>query len=124
MKNEIKKGFQWGYQLGFVLLLFLPLTFGVSATLQKEGRAYPPPQPSIVSLSSGSVSFEWAPVSGATGYKVYYIRQESMLTSQEQSTDNKPDFSGLPAGTYTFYFKSVFGTESSEYVVIDDLVIT
>lgn len=124
MKNEIKKGFQWGYQLGFALLLLLPLTFGVSATLQKEGRAYPPPQPSIVSLSSGSVSFEWAPVSGATGYKVYYIRQESMLTSQEQSTDNKPDFSGLPAGTYTFYFKSVFGSESSEYVVIDDLVIT
>ena len=124
MKNEIKKGLQWGYQLGFALLLFLPLTFGVSATLQKEGMTYPPPEPSIVGQSSGSVSFEWAPVSGATGYKVYYFRQEAMFTGPEQSTDNKPEFSGLPAGTYTFYFKSVFGSESSEYVIIDDLVIT
>ena len=123
MKNEVKKGLQWGYQLGFLLLLCLPLTFGVSATRAYEGKAYPPPEPSIISQSSGSVTFGWAPVSGATGYKVYYLRKEASFTSQEQNTNTEPNFSGLPAGTYKFFFKSVFGNESSEYIIIDDLVI-
>jgi hypothetical protein len=123
MKNEIKKGLQLGYQLGFVLLLFLPLTVGVSATRANEGRNYPPPAPSIVSQSAGFISFGWTPVSGATGYKVYYVRKETSLCSQEQNTGSEPFFSGLPAGTYKFFFKSVFGSESSDYIVIDDVLI-
>ncbi len=73
--------------------------------------------------SQGSVSYSWNSVSGATVYKVYYVRLSDSYTSPVYSTSSTyMPFSGLTAGTYRFYFAPVCGEDTLEYIA-DEVVI-
>lgn len=121
MINEVKKVWQRGGHICLFLLLMLPAKIGVSA---KSGDEYPPPIPSITNQGSGTISFAWDAVEGAISYRVSYYRKESSYNSSVTNTGSTNiTYSGLSAGTYNFYFKSVFsGAQSSDYV-IEDVVI-
>lgn len=84
-----------------------------------------PPSPSVTSQSSGSVSFAWGGVLGASGYRVWYHRREDNYTSSQVPTTNTYiSFSSLPAGTYTFYFVTDCGSNDlSQPAIIDDFII-
>lgn len=124
MINEVKKVWQRGGHICLFLLLMLPATISVSATRIHSGDEYPPPIPSITSQGSGSISFAWDAVEGAISYRVSYYRKESSYSSSVTNTGSTNiTYSGLSAGTYNFYFKSVFsGAQSSDYI-IEDVVI-
>lgn len=84
----------------------------------------PPPSVSVTDYSSGSVTFTWPPVDGVTGYEAYYVRQEDNYVSSPVTTgSNMVSFFNLPPGTYHFYFRTICGGETSNYVVEEDLVM-
>ncbi len=121
MKNASKKN--WLGVLPLFLLLPLPapkqekLPEPVSATVTCL-----PPEANVTNHGSGSASFAWDAVDGATEYKIYYTRQEDVYTSSPVTTGGTSfTFSNLPAGTYDFYFCTVCGGGSSSNFVIDDL---
>jgi hypothetical protein len=73
--------------------------------------------------AQGSASYSWGAVSGATAYKVYFVRLADNYTSQEITVSGTSHtFTGLASGTHRFYFAPVCGSGTLEYVV-DDLVI-
>ena len=121
MKNAIKAG------LAGLFSLFLVTTFAmpgapvnmnpVSVTVTCPG-----PNVSITSQSSGSISFAWDAVSGATGYKVWYIRNGSDGSQEFGTGSTTMSFSNLPSGSYDFYFETVCA-EGGGYVIIDDIMM-
>lgn len=83
-----------------------------------------PPDVQVTTQTYNSVSFAWNAVLGASAYKVRYYRQGDHYTSSETTTEyNSIVYSNLPAGTYVFYFSTVCGGESSQEVVVDDLIL-
>jgi hypothetical protein len=73
--------------------------------------------------SQGAVYYSWSAVSGASGYKVYYVRLSDGYTSPIYSTSaTSIYFSGLSAGSYKCYFAPVCGSEPLEYIT-DELII-
>ncbi|MEI6410570.1 MAG: hypothetical protein WCR52_14365 [Bacteroidota bacterium] len=126
MKNEIKQGFQLVLKLTIVLLLLVPAVPGISSNVTPVATelACPTPNVSKTGQGSGSISFAWGPVSGAASYNVWYVRKDNNTSSAVFNTaTNSFTFSGLEAGNYRFYFSTVCADGSSEYVIIDELVI-
>ncbi len=74
--------------------------------------------------SQGTVYYAWDAVSGATAYKVYYVRLSDGYTSPVYTT-NTPSyyFSGLSSGTYRCYFAPVCGNGTLEYITDDSIII-
>lgn len=73
---------------------------------------------------SGSVSFSWFSSSEATQYKLWYVRQADGYTSSPVfTTASSYTFSGLAAGTYSFYFVKQCGGEESNIIGIDDITL-
>jgi len=121
MKNKVKKSWQWYATL--VLVLLIPILSGFTNPPIVE-TSCPVPQVALTSQSTGSASFSWNAVSGASGYVVFYIRQGDNYTSQQTYTTNRTiSYSGLPSGTYNFYFATVCGSENSEVIIIEDLTL-
>lgn len=121
MKKKVKKN--WSWCLNIVLVLLIPVISGF-ANLPAVDSICPGPQASVTSQSTGSVSFAWNAVSGASDYVVYFVREGDNYTSQQIYTSNTSiSFSGLPSGTYNFYFATVCGGEYSEVIIVEDLVI-
>ena len=121
MKTEVKKNWQWYSKI--VLVLLIPIVSGFTNPPVIESTC-PGPHVSVTSQSTGSVSFTWNAVSGDSEYIVFYIRQSDNYTSSQIYTHNTSiTYSGLPSGTYRFYFATVCGSEISEIIIIDDLVL-
>lgn len=121
MKTEVKKNRQWSATIVWVLLISIISGFTNPSAIEPT---CPGPHVYVTSQSSGSVSFSWNTVSGGSEYVVFYIRQPNSYTSQQTYTYNTSiTYSGLPSGTYSFYFAAVCGGELSEIIIIDDLVL-
>jgi hypothetical protein len=120
MKNASKHG----KQALATLLLFFGLLATSFSTAPGEGSSCDAPAATVTAQGSHSVSFSWNAVSGATGYRVWYVRQEDNFTSQETSTSGTSvNFSNLPSGKYSFYFVTDCGGETSEAIILDDLLM-
>ena len=123
MKNASKKSWLTALPLLFGLALLAPLA---SAFTVPPGTCVTcnPPSVTVGEKSAGSVTFNWAPVSGATAYRVYYSRLEDSYTSAPVSTGNTSiGFSGLPAGTYKFYFCTVCEENTVSSFILEDLLM-
>lgn len=120
----MKKGWQGCITLGLWLLLFLPTTSDVSAADAIRLTCPTPTGMSVTAKTSSSVSFAWNTMSGASGYQVYYVRLADSSTSSVMTTGSPAiTVSGLAPGTYRFYFATVCDSGTSDYVVLDDIVI-
>lgn len=123
MKHEIKKSLFVAVALTLLFSMFLPLRIGLAAALP-EGQTCDQPSAYVTMQSTNAVSFAWDAVSGATEYRVWYVREQDNYTSEVTSTGNTNiTYSNLPAGTYRFYFTTVCGMVSSGSYVIPDLII-
>ena len=75
-------------------------------------------------ISQSTVSYSWSPVSGATAYKVYYVRLSdgytSAVTTSSSTTYTSPQ---LAAGGYRFYFAPVCGSGTLSYIA-DEVIIS
>lgn len=121
MKNVVKKNWQQYFKI--VLVLLIPIVSGFTNAPVIESTC-PGLQVSMTSQSSGSASFSWNAVSGSSEYVVYCIKQGDNYPSRETHTRNTSvTFSGLSSGTYNFYFATVCGTELSDIIIIEDLVL-
>lgn len=124
MKHAIKAGLAGLFSLFLISVFAMP---GIPARVNPVAVdvSCPAPNVSITSQSSGSISFAWDAVSGATGYKVWYIRNGAD-GSQEYGTSNTTfNFSNLPSGSYDFYFETVCsgGGGGGGLVIIDDILM-
>ncbi len=121
MKNKVKKNWQWCLNIALVLLI--PIVSGFTNLPAVETNC-PGPQAFVTSQSTGAASFSWNAVSEASEYVVYFVRQGDNYTSSQIYTSNTSiSFSGLPSGTYNFYFATVCGNGSSGIIIIEDLVM-
>ena len=123
MKKQTKvQHFAWFKGLLFTILLlsgatgftstpdFRPLSC-IIENLQRTGP------------SQGAVYYSWSAVSGASTYKVYYVRLSDGYTIPTYTISaTSIDFSGLSAGSYKYYFAPVCGSEPLEFIT-DDIVL-
>jgi hypothetical protein len=111
-----------------VVLLATTLTQPLSAFSANPGAIActcdPPFDLSIAGISSNDVSFSWSSNEQGASYKVWYYREEDNFTSTERITGNLHiEYTGLPAGTYTFYFATVCEGGTSQSIIVDDLIM-
>lgn len=123
MKKQIKiQGLAWFKGFLFTILLlsgatgfthtpdFKPLNC-IIENLQRTGP------------SQGTVAYSWDAVSGASLYKVYYVRLSDGSTSSIYSTSSTSiNLTGLSSGAYRCYFAPVCGNGPLEYIT-DDVII-
>lgn len=109
-------------KLIFYFLLAMPLLFSFSDSKITEITCPTPTNGRVTFKSSGSISFEWDDCSCTSPtYKIWYHRSGDNYTSPEYSTNqNYYNFTNLPAGKYTFYYKTVCVGGESNFVVIED----
>lgn len=122
MKNASKRNWLVLSNAFLLLLLIAPAVSGWSSRPKAEISCE---APSVVKTahSSGYISFSWTAVPGME-YKTWYVRLSDNYTSQElTSYSASVSYSGLPAGSYRFYFQTICGEGGSSYVVIDDLMM-
>ncbi|MBI1227819.1 MAG: hypothetical protein GC192_21470 [Bacteroidetes bacterium] len=121
MKNASRIGKQ---ALATFFLLFGLLAFGFSAPSTIPDCNCTAPTVTITAQASNSVSFSWGAVSGATAYRVWYVRANDNYTSSETTLGSTSiSFSSLPQGIYNFYFVTDCGEESSAIIITDDLIM-
>ena len=108
-------------KLLFFLALFLPFTFGFSMPeVENLTTCSDPANVSVVSKTSSSISFDWDDCGcGQTEYRVYYVQGE-YVSPESSTTSSSFTYTGLSAGTYSFYFYTVCGAEVSGFVVLED----
>ncbi|MBI1224633.1 MAG: hypothetical protein GC192_05305 [Bacteroidetes bacterium] len=111
-------------KLFFLLLFALPMAIGFAmppvATLDCTCDA--PTNVHKTSYTTTSATFSWTAVSGATGYKVKYVRQSDAYASPEWTTTSTSyTFTSLTPGAYKFYFATDCGEEVSGFIIIDDI---
>ena len=104
-------------------VLFLSFSFSAANNPTTEVSC-PQPVVSLDSQSEGAVSFSWNAVTGAVGYNVKYVRDDTYNSGVFYTTSTSISFSSLPAGTYDFYFETVCSGGSSGYIIWEDLIIT
>ena len=114
------KNWQGYFKLCFLLILLVLVTAGVSATSVPLSDS--PPNVSLVSQGSNYVTFTWPPVTKALYYEVHYVKNGAPSRVFNVSGTTIP-FTGLSAGTYDFYFRTIFEDKASEYVIEEDLII-
>ncbi len=124
MKNAMQTGLQAGLKIMLFLFLLLPASGSEAAIMGDPVTVCPTPSPYKTSQATSTVSFSWAPVSDGANYQAYWVRTDINQTGSVQTTDNTSiTFLGLDSGHYRFYFATNCGTESSSYVIIDDIYI-
>ncbi len=112
----------------FKLLVFLSL-FQLSA-LDFGASAKPAPItcPNVTDLqktgqTSNTITYAWSNAYSGAQYRVWYTRQADGYTSSFQYTYSlSHTFTGLSAGHYTFYFQTLCGEESSNYIGVEDVI--
>ncbi len=104
---------------------FLLTMLFASATPQSPETSCPAPSNvQVTGTGSGSISFDWDNCNCfSTGFTVKYLRHSDGYTSPEVFvTSSDYTFSGLQAGTYTFYFKTKCGGGESGIIGWEDLI--
>ena len=123
MKKCLKIGLHPILRVFLILTLLAPATSGFSNTPINPVTC-PGPQASITSKSSSSITFGWSAITGAVSYSVWYHRREDNFTSSVSNTGaTNITFSGLPPGTYDFYFVTNCSSETSDIIIIVDIVM-
>ena len=123
MKNASKKGWQVLIPVLLLLSMFAPQPAAFSAATE-PAVICPAPNVSITEQTLTSIHFAWDQVSGGAVYRVWYVRQEDNYTSSQVTTGgNSISFSGLPAGTYDFYFVTVCTGETSTNYIFEDILM-
>jgi hypothetical protein len=124
MKNEIKVTRQAWFKGLVLALLLLPGVTGFSAPPMLQPVSCPIQNLTKTDQSTGYVSYSWSQVSGATEYRVWYVRTNDNYTSSVYSTGSTNiSFSSLPAGSYRFYFAAVCGQETLDFILDDVLML-
>lgn len=122
MSIHFKRLWPWYFKVS--LFLLFPLLLGFLPPPTDHETTCPGPQVSVSSQGSGEVSFSWNAVSGASGYVVYFVREDENYTSFPIFTQNTSIvYSGLPSGRYNFCFATVCGSEYSAIIIVEDLVL-
>ena len=124
MKNAGKKNWLSSFFIFFGLALLATTGSAFTERAPTSDVSCTPPQATVSDQSSGSVTFTWGAQSGAISYQIYYTREEDSYTSTPVTTGNTYiSFTNLPAGTYDFYFRTNCDRESSDYIILDDLIM-
>lgn len=109
------------------LLLFTALLYFTPLAHSEPQHAIfncPEPQPSVANQTANTITFSWAPVTGAVQYKTWCHRHGDSGPSQQFSTGNTQfSYSGLPSGTYDFYFVTECADGYSDIVIIVDIIM-
>ena len=105
----------------FVLLLSFS-TVIYSHQAADQNTCPPPSNIAVTSQTANSVSFDWDDCGCAVAaYRVYF--EKGGLNSPEYSVINSDiSFSGLPSGSYRFYFYTVCGGAVSS-IIIDEIIL-
>lgn len=112
-----------GLALAGCLFLALAMSFS-SFTAAACSCSNAPANVVKTSQSISSVAFAWDAAAGATAYEVWYVRQGDSYTSSPITvTSTSASFTGLAAGQYVFYFRTVCGIEKSDSIIFEDLII-
>lgn len=124
MKKETKvQRIAWIKGLLFTLLLLCGAT-GFSHTTDLKPLGCILENLQRTGPTQGSVYYSWSAVSGATVYKVYYVRLSDGYTSSVYTTSSTSIyFTGLSSGAYRFYFAPVCGDDPLEYITDDVIII-
>ena len=71
------------------------------------------------------ISFSWDTCNcDETSYKVYYWKKGEASPGPDNFTTNTSyPFTGLSTGTYNFYFQTICGSETSGFVIIEDIIM-
>lgn len=78
---------------------------------------------SVSTRSSGSIGWTWSGSESATGYEVWFHKEDGDYTSAHYNTTNESyTYSGLAPGRYTFYFRAVCGGQISSFIGVEDIV--
>ena len=121
MKRTNQKIWKHVFQIVFLIAFMAPVTTGFSTPNSIEITCGSPTV-SITSQTSSSVSFAWNAVSGATIYKIWYVRNGSDGSGEFFTSGTSMTFNNLQGGSYRFYFQAICSEGSSE-ITIEDLVI-
>jgi hypothetical protein len=85
------------------------------------------PTPSSVTKTaqtSSSASFAWEGGGAGVTYKVWYVRKSDGFASQEVvANGNAVSFTGMQAGTYTIYAKTICEGGEVQSIIWDDIII-
>ncbi|MFN0214595.1 MAG: hypothetical protein ACKVT2_10105 [Saprospiraceae bacterium] len=71
--------------------------------------------------TTNSISYTWN--DDGAEYKLWYTRAEDNYTSSFfYAYSTNYSFTGLSAGSYTFYFQALCGAETSGYIGVEDII--
>jgi hypothetical protein len=109
------------------ILFFAPMSLDLSALPTTTANDCACPTVSNVQKTgstSHSLSYAWTGSGQANQYKIWYVRKSDGYTSADFYTStNSYTFSNLQAGQYTFYFVAICGTESSDFIGVEDILV-
>lgn len=121
MKNALCKSLPGLFSLLFLLNLSNPVRAGVPPTPEVT---CPTPEVSITEQAASSVTFSWNAVSGATQYRIWYVRREDNYTSSVITTGGTSvTFSNLTSGTYDFHFQTSCGGDGNSAIIIAEIMM-
>lgn len=118
--------YQFKFALAFGLMwVCTPTIFAVPQPMTTTfAQSFTCPQPSISVKGVGVGTANFEVLSGGGSVQYFFVCKESALSSATQTVGNGSlELSGLPAGTYIFYFKSVCSGEQSDWFKTEDLII-
>lgn len=121
MKFYLKNSWKQAITFALALTFLAPLTNSATVTFITP-TSIAASGVRITSQTSTSVSFEWDAISGATGYIVWYQRNDNYTSGNFETSTPNISFSGLQPGNYTFHFKVIINGTSSEFTG-EDLVM-
>jgi fibronectin type 3 domain-containing protein len=84
-----------------VLLIFAQLVFPLANALASSNNMLPPSNLAAQLVTPDDVKLSWSSVFGATGYKVYEIKEGQLLVHGTASTTSYA-LNNLPEGSYTY----------------------
>jgi len=100
------------------MFLVLPVSSGLETTCPSPTNVH------VVSKNGGTITFDWNDCGCVLNdYKVKFTRISDSYTSPEYSAGTSDyTYSSLPSGSYVFYFWTECESESSEAIVIEDVI--
>ncbi|MEO1260631.1 MAG: hypothetical protein AAFZ15_17675 [Bacteroidota bacterium] len=103
------------------LLFLVPLTYAFESG-PPAASTCTEPAPQLNQPNSNTVTFNWQAVLGASGYEVKYA-SGSYKSPVYFTTGTSITFSELSSGTYNFYFRTVCGKQTSDWIITEDLIL-
>lgn len=121
MKIYLKNSWKQAMLFALALTFLAPLTHSATVSFINPASVVGPGV-RVTSQTGSSVAFEWDAISGASGYVVWYQRNDNYTSGNFETSTPNISFSGLQPGNYTFHFKVIINGSSSEFTG-EDLVM-